>query len=115
MVVCRVGSLAQTGRSLLIMCSNMDSTVRASWGDDVFPPPSDLRDVRGYGLNRWLHIAVSWDGKFRRLFCNGACLYEERKDAHPLTSGDFIIGGGGHSQRMNFRGLIKDVRIWNSA
>jgi len=42
-------------------------------------------------------------------------LYEERKDSHALISGDLIIGGGGNSSRTNFRGLIKDVRIWNSA
>lgn len=81
-------------------------------------PPSwiHVRGVTQLELNRWYHIAMSYDGSFVRIYLNG---FEDA--SAPKTGNIYVTGQGlhigwgepGHNQYFN--GIIDEVRISNIA
>lgn len=68
-------------------------------------------------LNTWWHVAASYDGATLRLFLNGAEVGSAPKtgdlDANNSAAG--WIGANPPTAYAPFRGIIDDVRIYNSA
>ena len=61
-------------------------------------------------VNRWKHIATTWDGKVQRVYVDGKLTRTSKVAARAHTSsGQLRIGGA------TFKGAIDDVRVYNRA
>ncbi|HRO76175.1 MAG TPA: PKD domain-containing protein [Crocinitomicaceae bacterium] len=67
-------------------------------------------------LNRWYHVAGTYDGSYARYYVNG-CLVTEQPLTGNLVTNDFntAIGNISGPQTEQFNGKIDEVRIWNVA
>jgi Concanavalin A-like lectin/glucanases superfamily/Divergent InlB B-repeat domain/Putative Ig domain len=85
-----------------------------SHGTDPLPGPSTIP------LNQWTHLAISFDGTFKRLYVNGAEVASKGGlgalvyDATPIP---VTIGSDWAANKSNsrFNGLIDEVAIYNRA
>jgi gliding motility-associated-like protein len=76
----------------------------------------NLSIVFPYALNRWYHLAATYDGTTMRFYVNG-CLLGEKAATGNLVQNNYNTGIGIQS-RFNieqFYGNIDEVRIWNVA
>jgi len=68
-------------------------------------------------LNRWYHIAATYNGSSVKLYVNG-CLVADSAFTGTLVQNNLITAIGTQSSNINaehFRGHIDEVRIWNVA
>jgi hypothetical protein len=66
-------------------------------------------------LNRWSHLAGTYDGITMRFYLNGVLIASRpQAGAIPVVSGSLSIGGDATSGQ-NWTGLIDDVRIYSRA
>jgi len=92
--------------------------------DFTFGDGSTWRDVSSptnmLVLNKWQHVACTYDGSFIKLFVNGKEVASGSQTASITNSANNLnIGGspqawtdGGNNNRRNY-GQIDEVRIWN--
>ena len=66
-------------------------------------------------LNRWTHIAVTFDGRFIHFFQDGKPVESvPRTGKLDVTTEPFVVGGSTHISDATFAGRIDELRIWNS-
>jgi len=67
--------------------------------------------------NEWNNIAVTYDGKFKRIYINGKLKGEKNYDKllRSNPEGVSFIGCHGRPFNMFFKGLIKDIKIYKKA
>lgn len=67
-------------------------------------------------MNRWYHVAGTYDGSFIRYYVNG-CLVTQQPASGNLITQDLntAIGNISGPQTEQFNGKIDEVRIWNVA
>ncbi|MFT5131122.1 MAG: hypothetical protein ACI8W8_004757, partial [Rhodothermales bacterium] len=71
---------------------------------------------RSFELNRWNHLALSYDGQNLRLYQNYRETAQKRIN-RPRKSGDqdYVIGQRQNSNYYGFRGVIDELQIFNRA
>ena len=72
----------------------------------------DSFGLAGKDVNRWYHVALTWDGAERRLYVDGNP-ENERAGSYVSDVGDLYIGSWIGERYLN--GLIDEVRIWGVA
>jgi hypothetical protein len=99
------------------------------WGDGFglvhYTSNNDIRffvnsysnvNVRGFlELDKWQHVAGSYDGQFLRLFINGKqvdSLAYAKEIEHSETN---LLIGNAPERNYHWEGAIDEVRIWNTA
>jgi hypothetical protein len=66
-------------------------------------------------LNKWQHVAATYDGTTMRLFVNGVQVGTRgSSSAIVTTANSLMIGASAHAANREFAGRIDEVRIWNS-
>lgn len=66
-------------------------------------------------LNKWQHVAATYDGATMRLFVNGVQVGTRgSSSAIVTTANSLMIGASAHAANREFAGRIDEVRIWNS-
>ena len=91
-----------------------------STGELLFRPYGTGSGVTGSAkvpAGVWTHIAVTYDGTYRRYYINGVLDTSSSLNAGDLTPGDGFLGIGFDVDDVfmpnYFGGLIDNVRIWN--
>lgn len=65
-------------------------------------------------LNRWQHVAASFDGERMSLWINGRMVGSRRSEVDDYkTGGTFAIGSPGDAGSPQFKGLVDNVRVYN--
>ncbi len=73
--------------------------------------------IFSFEVNKWYHVAGTYDGNFIRYYING-CLYREIAATGNLVVNDLITAIGTQSNNIpaeHFRGNLDEVRIWKVA
>ncbi len=74
---------------------------------------SDFFGSSGFSSTEWNHFLVKYDGSLASFYVNGVSLAHSKGninfDLHKMNSSNIIIGGPN-----NFRGLIDDLKIYNT-
>jgi hypothetical protein len=90
-----------------------DSTLRFRLGDGI--AATFAQGTTPVPLDRWTHVAATWDGLMMRLFVDGA----QEPDPVPFAGPIFYpadtttLLGASWSPGDSFRGEIDEMRIWN--
>lgn len=72
--------------------------------------------VQQLPINRWSHVAVTFDGTTRRYYVDGILDYESVTPGElPVNTRDLGIGGEAEGVVYPFSGLLAEARIWNHA
>jgi hypothetical protein len=67
-------------------------------------------------LDRWYHLATTWDGSTETLYLDGAPVWQEAAPAGlSVASSPIAIGKHVNYSSFYFPGYLDDVRIWNVA
>ena len=66
-------------------------------------------------VNRWTHLAATYDGMRQRLFVNGVQVASRAQTGAISTSGNPLRIGAHGARGEHFRGRIDEVRIYNRA
>ena len=81
-----------------------------SWGNG-----SGWRGRTAIPLNRWTHIAVTFDGASICFFLDGKQVEAvARPGKLDVTTEPLVVGGSTHIADATFAGRIDELRIWNS-
>jgi hypothetical protein len=93
--------------------------------DDTGKPPAGYVNLGGgdesvteppaLALNRWVHLATTFDGSNLRLYVNGALMRTRSTAGSIVTSGRALRIGGNEIWGEYFRGLIDEVRVYGRA
>ncbi|KAM4663374.1 pappalysin-1 [Discoglossus pictus] len=74
---------------------------------------------QSYLPNKWVHLAVTYDGRIIKLFVNGAQVATSFEQVGPIFSlltrkcKVLMIGGNGSNQ--NYRGYLEQISLWKVA
>jgi hypothetical protein len=77
--------------------------------------PEHADGRRGDPVNRWSHLAVTYDGTTLRLYVNGTQVSSRAVTGTILTTTDPLWIGGNHPYGEYFQGLIDEVRVYDRA
>jgi len=69
----------------------------------------------GLPVNKWTHLAATYDGVRQRLFVNGVQVASRAQTGAIATSGSPLRIGADGARGEHFRGRIDEVRIYNRA
>jgi PKD repeat protein len=81
----------------------------------VSPAPANLMAPSTLPLNKWSHIAATYDGTSIRLFVNGVLVNSTAQVGAIAPSTQPLTIGGNAFSGQNWTGLIDEVRIYNRA
>lgn len=77
-----------------------------------------METQKEFALNRWYHIAATYDGTTQKLYINGNLEAESTANSGPIDYQDSWLAFGTYkddNEENAFNGMIDEVRIWNSA
>ena len=66
-------------------------------------------------LNRWYHIASTWDGATETLYVNGQPVWSDGFEALVVDGGSMTFGKHDNVSGYYFNGQIDEVRVWDYA
>jgi PKD repeat protein len=81
----------------------------------ISPASANLTAPTALTLNKWSHIATTYDGTTLRLYVDGALVNSMAQTGTMTTSSDPLTIGGNAFSGQNWAGLIDEVRIYNRA
>lgn len=78
-----------------------------------------ITDHRSYLPNQWVHLAVTYDGRWMKLYVNGAQVATSGEQVgsifSPLTLKCKVIMLGGNTLNQNYRGYVEHFSLWRTA
>ena len=66
-------------------------------------------------LNKWVHLAGTWDGSKMRLYVDGTKVAETNAPSPPDKNGPLVIGRHSHNGKNFWKGAIDEAAIYNRA
>ncbi|NCI46602.1 HYR domain-containing protein [Sediminibacterium sp. WSJ-3] len=81
-------------------------TVNGVWQSYAVPFP---------GLNKWTHVATTYDGFDLRIYINGLLVKSENLPGNVNWSSADMILGGQPGYVQHYKGKLDEMRIWNRA
>jgi len=90
---------------------NQDGKITCS--HENFLSVNDVISTTTLSLNRWYHVAWTWDGQSSSLYINGVL-------EHTMSCNDYVADHLGEWLRLGggdyyFKGKLDDLRIWHTA
>ena len=73
-------------------------------------------DVRSaLPIQRWVHLACSFDGSTTRLFIDGKAAASSNNGTAPSGTAALVVGGDSPNEDQRMQGSLDSLRIWNTA
>jgi hypothetical protein len=116
-----------TGWRTVLMKESADGLAYAIYANDNVPKPAAYARIAGEGVsrgsagarqvpvNKWTHLAATYDGATLRVFVNGVQAGKAAMTGTLLKSANALSIGGSVVLGEYFEGLIDEVRIYNRA
>ena len=77
-----------------------------------------METVNEFPLNRWYHLAATYDGTTQRLYVNGSLEAESTVNSGLIDYADSWLAVGAYkddNEEIPFDGKVDELRIWNTA
>lgn len=77
-----------------------------------------METLNEFPLNRWYHLAATYDGTTQRLYVNGSLEAESTANSGLIDYDDSWLSVGAYkddNEEVPFDGKVDELRIWNSA
>jgi hypothetical protein len=81
----------------------------------ISPASGNLMAPTSLALNKWTHVATTYDGTTLQLYLDGVLVNTMPQTGSMTASSDALTIGGNVFSGQNWMGLIDEVRIYNRA
>jgi hypothetical protein len=83
--------------------------------DNGYTNYNDLFSSTSFGLNRWYHIVVTWDGAIKKVYLNGSLENSNTPivSQRPSSGTGNLYAGVRTPNANHFTGVLDEIGIWN--
>ncbi|MES2331495.1 MAG: LamG-like jellyroll fold domain-containing protein [Bacteroidota bacterium] len=71
--------------------------------------------IPGTGINRWNHVAATFDGYFMRIYLNGALVAVQEVNGTVTMNSNPLTLGNQQGRAEYYKGKVDELRFWNRA